>query len=52
MSEGCTGICLAGRWECGNCGAAGDGWYDELDGLTLHDEDGQPFAAEDHVCGG
>jgi 8-oxo-dGTP pyrophosphatase MutT (NUDIX family) len=29
----------------------GDGWYDEETGLTLHDEDGQPFAIEEHVCG-
>ncbi|MFJ6566255.1 hypothetical protein ACIQNU_02455 [Streptomyces sp. NPDC091292] len=49
---GFTGISLAGTWECGNCGATGDGWYDATDDeLVLHDEDGQPFAADDHVCG-
>ncbi|PWG13924.1 hypothetical protein DF268_08645 [Streptomyces sp. V2] len=50
-SGGSTGISLAGRWECGACGASGDGWYDEDDGLVLHDEHGQPFDAEDHDCG-
>ncbi|MFC8945940.1 hypothetical protein [Streptomyces rochei] len=49
-SGGFTGISLAGRWECGGCGASGEGWYDDADGLTLHDEDGVPFAAEDHDC--
>ncbi|CAK7288627.1 hypothetical protein [Streptomyces misionensis] len=49
-SGGYTGISLAGRWECGNYGASGDGWYDEDDGLVLHDENGQPFDADDHVC--
>jgi hypothetical protein len=48
---GSTGISLAGSWECGGCGATGDGWYDEDDGLVLHDENGQPFAPDDHVCG-
>ncbi|MET8978531.1 hypothetical protein ABZX85_23225 [Streptomyces sp. NPDC004539] len=48
---GFTGISLAGRWECGACGASGDGWYDEDDGLVLHDEHGQPFDSEDHDCG-
>ena len=51
MSGGFTGISLVGQWECGGCGAAGSGWYDEDDGLTLHDEGGQPFAIEEHVCG-
>lgn len=41
---GHTGISLAGRWECGDCGASGEGWWDEDDGLTL-DEEGQ-----NHVC--
>ncbi|MFE7077894.1 hypothetical protein ACFU96_48255 [Streptomyces sp. NPDC057620] len=41
-SGGFTGISLAGTWECGACGANGDGWYDADDGLVLHD---------DHVCG-
>ncbi|WP_180989816.1 hypothetical protein [Streptomyces cahuitamycinicus] len=50
-SGGFTGISLAGRWECGSCGATGDGWYDEDDGLVLHDEDGQPITPDDHVCG-
>jgi hypothetical protein len=50
-SGGFTGISLAGQWECGSCGASGDGWYDEDDGLVLHDEDGQPFAPDEHVCG-
>lgn len=43
-SGGFTGISLAGRWECGGCGATGDG-------LVVHDEDGQPFDPDDHVCG-
>lgn len=51
MSGGFTGISLAGHWECGRCGASGAGWYDEDDGLVLHDEDGQPFAIDDHECG-
>jgi hypothetical protein len=50
-SGGFTGISLAGRWECGNCGATGDGWYDEDGGLVLHDEKGQPFTPDDHACG-
>lgn len=51
-SGGFTGISLAGTWECGSCGATGDGWYDtEDDELVLHDEDGQSFASGDHVCG-
>lgn len=33
--SGYDGISLAGRWECGACGAAGDGWWDEDDGLIL-----------------
>ncbi|WP_228994375.1 hypothetical protein [Streptomyces sp. DH8] len=33
--HGYTGISLAGRWECGTCGASGDGWWDEDDGLRL-----------------
>jgi hypothetical protein len=48
--HGHRGISLAGRWECGNCGATGDGWYDEDDGLVLHDENDQPFSADDHQC--
>ncbi|MFT2014630.1 hypothetical protein ACMA1D_02095 [Streptomyces sp. 796.1] len=44
------GISLAGTWECGACGARGDGWYDPDDGLTLHDEHGDPFVADDHDC--
>lgn len=53
MSGAGTGISLAGRWECGGCGAGGDGWYDVEDGeLVLHDaETGQPFEPDDHVCG-
>lgn len=48
---GFAGISLAGRWECGACGATGDGWYDTEDGeLVLHDENEQPFAPEDHDC--
>lgn len=31
--------------------AHNDGWYDEDDGLVLHDENGQPFAPGDHACG-
>ena len=49
---GFTGISLAGTWECGACGANGNGWYDvEDDELVLHDENGQPFDPADHVCG-
>lgn len=47
---GFTGISLAGRWECGNCGASGEGWYDPDDGLVLHDETDQPFDPGHHVC--
>ena len=50
-SGGFTGISLAGNWECGSCGATGDGWYDEDDGLVLHDENGQPFTTDEHDCG-
>lgn len=50
-SGGFTGISLAGSWECGRCGATGDGWYDEDDGLVLHDENGQPFTTDEHDCG-
>jgi hypothetical protein len=50
-SGGFTGISLAGRWECGGCGASGDGWYDEEDGLVLHDEDGEPTTPGSHQCG-
>ncbi|WP_329592167.1 hypothetical protein OG195_27390 [Streptomyces sp. NBC_01362] len=32
--SGYDGISLAGRWECGACGASGDGWWDEEDGFT------------------
>lgn len=49
---GFTGISLAGTWECGSCGANGDGWYDtEDDELVLHDENGQPFEPDEHACG-
>jgi hypothetical protein len=51
-SGGSAGIGLAGTWECGNCGATGDGWYDVEGGeLVLHDENDQPFAPDDHDCG-
>lgn len=40
--RGATGISLAGRWECGGCGASGEGWYSEEDGLVLDEE---------HECG-
>jgi hypothetical protein len=49
-ARGYGGISLAGRWECGGCGAQGDGWWNEEDGLVLHDEDEQQMAVEDHVC--
>ncbi|MFF5609296.1 hypothetical protein ACFY65_23395 [Streptomyces cellulosae] len=49
-THGFTGISLAGTWECGSCGATGDGWYDDEDGLVLHDGDGLPFAPDDHDC--
>ncbi|MFF7527327.1 hypothetical protein [Streptomyces pseudovenezuelae] len=50
-SSGFTGISLAGRWECGNCGATGDGWYDVADDeLVLHDENGQGFEPDEHDC--
>ena len=48
MISGFAGISLAGQWECGGCGATGDGWYDEDDGLVLHDDNGQP---DEHDCG-
>lgn len=48
--DGYGGISLAGRWECGSCGASGDGWWNEDDGFLLEDEDGQRFAMEEHVC--
>ena len=32
---GYDGISLHGRWECGNCGASGEGWWDEDAGLTM-----------------
>ena len=35
--SGYEGISLAGRWECGTCGASGDGWWDPEDGLTIED---------------
>ncbi|MEU2674802.1 hypothetical protein ABZ622_39430 [Streptomyces sp. NPDC007164] len=37
-TNGYAGISLAGRWECGACGASGDGWWDEDQGLTLDAE--------------
>lgn len=37
------GISLAGRWECGTCGATGDGWWNEEDGAVLE-------GADDHEC--
>ncbi|MFJ3699545.1 hypothetical protein ACIPW9_36385 [Streptomyces sp. NPDC090052] len=37
-TSGYDGISLAGRWECGACGASGDGWWDEDQGLTLDAE--------------
>lgn len=52
-NRGYSGISLAGRWECGRCGASGNGWWDEEDGLTLHDENGNElYTTEDHVCEG
>ncbi|MFJ4434584.1 hypothetical protein [Streptomyces sp. NPDC088923] len=45
-SSGYDGISLAGRWECGACGAAGDGWWDEDDGLVLQDDEGQTVQHE------
>lgn len=50
VSPQSTGISLSGTWECGSCGALGDGWYDQEDGLTLHDEFGNPFAIDEHEC--
>lgn len=44
---GYTGISLAGRWECGRCGASGDGWYTPEDGLEIHDENDVAF---NHDC--
>ncbi|WP_404974763.1 hypothetical protein [[Kitasatospora] papulosa] len=40
-SSGYAGISLAGRWECGTCGASGDGWWNEDDGFVMN---------EDHEC--
>lgn len=42
MSDGYAGISIAGRWECGSCGASGAGWWDEDDGPTLD--------VGEHVC--
>ena len=50
MSGGYSGISLAGRWECGSCGASGNGWWDEEDGLSLQDENLQLFELEEDVC--
>lgn len=47
---GYMGISLAGRWECGGCGASGPGWYDDEDGLVLQDQDGQQFFPDQHEC--
>lgn len=47
MTGGYAGISLAGRWECGNCGASGDGFWDEDNGLTLYDGTQQIV---EHVC--
>lgn len=33
--SGFEGISLAGRWECGKCGASGDGWWNEDDGFQM-----------------
>lgn len=40
--SGYAGISIAGRWECGSCGASGDGWWNEDDGVTLD--------VGEHVC--
>jgi hypothetical protein len=45
---GHAGISLAGRWECGGCGASGDGWWDEDNGLVIQDIDGRTIL---HECG-
>lgn len=50
MAGGFTGISLAGRWECGKCGASGDGWWNDEDGVTLEDAEGNAFALHEHVC--
>lgn len=42
------GISVAGRWECGSCGASGDGWWDDVDGVTLHDADDNEI--DEHIC--
>lgn len=47
MSDGFAGISIAGRWECGSCGASGDGFWDEDDGLRLFDGAVQ---IDEHVC--
>ena len=39
--DGYTWVSLAGRWECGACGASGDGWWDEENGFTMD---------SDHEC--
>jgi len=43
---GHAGISLAGRWECGGCGASGDGWWNEEDGLVIVDGDDRPVIHE------
>lgn len=45
-SSGYAGISLAGRWECGTCGASGDGWWNEEDGLVIQDDDGRTILHE------
>lgn len=50
IGGGYTGISISGQWECGACGASGDAWYDPEDGMTLHDENDEPFATDEHEC--
>lgn len=50
--SGFTGISIAGRWECGSCGASGDGWWNEEDGLTIEvtEDDGTTHTVPEHLC--
>jgi hypothetical protein len=47
---GYGGISIAGRWECGSCGASGDAWWTKEDGPTLMTEDGDIISIDDHEC--
>lgn len=50
--SGFTGISIAGRWECGSCGASGHGWWNEDDGLVIEitEDDGTTRTVPEHLC--